>query len=201
MIDSFFNNWYSTWAFATGGMKGWYIISTCSHLLTASRQFHPTLRRNSCHPRPPLNLLQRHQSPHSPNRSETLLPRSRSLILTERNAGGGTRRKQIEIDAKQYGDHDLVRGVLCLLPQHHGLNTQHQPGTKYPTTHRRIGRRPRTHRFKSATSQRYLCPLWTPSEGSCRIIFPNSRTKKHPSTESATLFHAATASIHSSLSE
>jgi hypothetical protein len=29
MIDSFFNNWYSTWAFATGGMKGVCIYFSC----------------------------------------------------------------------------------------------------------------------------------------------------------------------------
>lgn len=39
MIDDFFNNWYSRWTFATGGMKGWYIIPLplhSSHILTST---------------------------------------------------------------------------------------------------------------------------------------------------------------------
>ena len=175
------------------------ICPSCFHHLTPARQFHSPIRRDSRHARPPLNLLQRHQSSHSTNRSETLFPGSRSGLLPKCDESCCTRGRQIKVHAQQHCDNDLIRCLLRLLSQHIGFIRQHQPSAKHQTPHRRNGRCSRENWFKSTAPKWNICSLRSPSSGSRGIVSPSRRSKEQPGTESATILDATITGPDSSL--
>ena len=175
------------------------ICPSCCHHLTPARQFHSPIRRDSRHARPPLNLLQRHQSSHSTNRSETLFPGSRSGLLPKCDESCCTRGRQIKVHAQQHCDNDLIRCLLRLLSQHIGFIRQHQPSAKHQTPHRRNGRRSGENWFKSPAPKWHICSLRAPSSRSRWIVSSNPRTKNQPWTDTATIFDTTIAGTNPSL--
>ncbi len=175
------------------------ICPPCFYHLTPARQFHSAIRRDPRHARPSLNLLQRHQSSHSTNRSETLLPSSRSGLLLKCDESCCTRGGQIKVHAQQHCDHDLIRCLLCVLSQHIGFIRQHQPSAQHQTAHRRNRRRSGEDWFKSTAPKWHICSLRPSSARSRWIISSNPRTKNQSWTESATIFDTTITGTNPSL--